>query len=142
MIKENANGRFGFVKRRGMRVRKMSVTELFLLLKSHLQQGASHTSVGTPGLCDIRCACECVCMYTCCFFVCRCVCTSASGVLLQWEEPQRASCVNRLFVTTSNSFSKFVCFSLFFPSLPFIYGLDLGLRRLSVAVRSLCVCAS
>ncbi len=119
----------------------MSVTELFLLLKSHLQQGASHTSVGTPGLCDIRCACECVCMYTCCF-LCRCVCTSASGVLLQWEEPQRASCVNRLFVTTSNSFSKFVCFSLFFPSLPFIYGLDLGLRRLSVAVRSLCVCAS
>lgn len=76
------------------------------------------------------------------FFVCRCVCTSASGVLLRWEEPQRASCVNRLFVTTANSFSKFVCFSLFFPSLPFISGLDLGLRRLSVAVRSLCVCAS
>lgn len=76
------------------------------------------------------------------FFVCRCVCTSASGVLLRWEEPQRASCINRLFVTTSNSFSKFVCFSLFFPSLQFIYGLDLGLRSLSVAVRSLCVRAS
>lgn len=67
MVKENANVRFGFVRRRGMRVRKMSVTELFLLLKSHLQQGASHTSVGTPGLCDIRCACECVCVHACCF---------------------------------------------------------------------------
>lgn len=116
------------------------MTELFLLLKSHLQQGASHTSLGTPGLCDYYVR---VCMRPhVLFFVCRCVCvcTSASGVLLRREEPQRASCVNRLFVTTANSFSKFVCFSLFFPSPPFISGLDLGLRRLSVAVRSLCVC--
>lgn len=115
------------------------MTELFLLLKSHLQQGASHTSLGTPGLCDIRC--ECVCLHTCCS-LCVGVCAhQPQGFYCDGKSPREPPALTGSLSPRLIPFSKFVCFSLFFPSLPFISGLDLGLRRLSVAVRSLCVCA-
>ncbi len=76
-------------------------------------------------------------------FLCVGVCAhQPPGFYCNGKSPREPPALTASLSPTSNSFSKFVCFSLFFPSLPFIYGLDLGLRRLSVAVRSLCVCAS
>lgn len=76
-------------------------------------------------------------------FLCVGVCAhQPHGFYCDWKSPREPPALTTS-VTTANSFSKFVCFSLFFPSLPFIYGLDLGLRRLSVAVSvRVCVCAS